>query len=181
MSSSALQAKTITGRFLFATTIALFNCVPGTPAKAARNSIPKTSKTGNVTADQDCSSSEPNKSDDDLYTSLSSVETGQRRSLLGRAESATTEDQFEFVDAEDTEIQPGALVVVLSSDVRAEIFIPPIDDERCDFRHVEVSAGTRYVLPVLLGTKGTILCWKFSTSNQVSVEIWARFLKARLA
>ena len=116
------------------------------------------------------SAADSNDSQDDQYTSLTAVKVpGRNAPQRGlSSESSNIDEQFEFINPdEEAEVQPDQRVIISQKDMRAEIMIPTFDDKQGEFREVVVSAGKRYVLPVLVGTPGTTLCWKFSTAKKV--------------
>ena len=85
-------------------------------------------------------------------------------------EEEEEEEEYEFLEEGDEQAfeQPQAQVVICESDVREDLAVPALNEEPGPFWHVTVPPGKRHLIPVLVGTQGTSLSWKFSTEKRVN-------------
>jgi hypothetical protein len=58
-------------------------------------------------------------------------------------------------------------VVLSTTDSREDLAIPAVNDAQGVSREFTVSAGSRYVVPVMVATPGATLCWSFRTVYKV--------------
>ena len=85
-------------------------------------------------------------------------------------EEEEEEEEYEFLEEGDEQAfeQPQAQVVICESDVREDLAVPALNEEPGPFWHVTIPPGKRHLIPVLVGTQGTSLSWKFSTEKRVN-------------
>lgn len=103
------------------------------------------------------------------YSSFPNGSTGSDPTSPRGEVTSPVGEGFEVIDPhEEISEVLESRVVISDTDHKEDLVIPAVNDEQGVSRECTVSAGTRYVFPVMVATPGAILCWSFRTAYKVN-------------